>query len=282
LCRGDVYLLGEAYAFGVIWSFVFKALAVLVLRYKDKSPREWKVPFNLNWRGTELPLGLAAIFMVLFSTATLNLCTKKVATISGVAFTAVFFIIFEISERINHRKVFQRGLSADGHIDRVNLNEVDFLTPEKCACVKPRRVVVAVRDPHNLSHLKRVLEESDPDTTDVIVMTSKVAKGLHLEGRLNEPSPDDELLFTQVISVAEKVGHTVIPLMVPSNDPFYAMARAAYDLNAQELVVGKSGKFIAEIQMEKLALAWGAVRPSEGKPLRIRILNSGEYKEDIV
>ena len=31
LSRGDVYVLGEAYAFGVVWSFAFKSLAMLVL-----------------------------------------------------------------------------------------------------------------------------------------------------------------------------------------------------------------------------------------------------------
>src|SRR5262249_10323923 len=31
--RGDVYALGEAYAFGVVWSFVFKALSMVVLRF---------------------------------------------------------------------------------------------------------------------------------------------------------------------------------------------------------------------------------------------------------
>ena len=34
LSRGDVNLLGEAYAFGVVWSFFMKSLSVLVLRYK--------------------------------------------------------------------------------------------------------------------------------------------------------------------------------------------------------------------------------------------------------
>jgi len=34
---GNVYTLGEAYAFGVIWSFVSKTLAMVVLRFKDKS-----------------------------------------------------------------------------------------------------------------------------------------------------------------------------------------------------------------------------------------------------
>src|SRR5262249_7297124 len=31
--QGDTLILGEAYAFGVVWSFVFKALAMVVLRF---------------------------------------------------------------------------------------------------------------------------------------------------------------------------------------------------------------------------------------------------------
>ena len=34
--RGDVIMLGEAYAFGVVWSFVFKTLSMVVLRFKDR------------------------------------------------------------------------------------------------------------------------------------------------------------------------------------------------------------------------------------------------------
>ena len=46
--RGNVYVLGEAYAFGVVWSFAFKSLAMFVLRYKraGRADREWKVPLN--------------------------------------------------------------------------------------------------------------------------------------------------------------------------------------------------------------------------------------------
>src|SRR5439155_1911130 len=92
--RGETYTLGEAYAFGVIWSFAFKALAVLVLRFKDKSPREWKVPLNIRLESNEIPLGLGIITVLLFSVAGINLITKEVATISGVAFTLVFFLLF--------------------------------------------------------------------------------------------------------------------------------------------------------------------------------------------
>ena len=46
--RGDVILLGEAYAFGVVWSFVFNTLSMVVLRFKDRTPREFVVPFNIR------------------------------------------------------------------------------------------------------------------------------------------------------------------------------------------------------------------------------------------
>src|SRR3954471_19515405 len=82
--RGNTYTLGEAYAFGVIWSFAFKGLAMLVLRYTDRSHREWKVPLNLRLGGVEVPIGLAVIAAILFSIAGINLLTKQVATVSGV------------------------------------------------------------------------------------------------------------------------------------------------------------------------------------------------------
>ena len=97
LSRGDMTVLGEAYAFGVVWSFVFKALAMVVLRFKDRSPREFKVPLNFHVAGVEVPLGLILVFLVLLFTALLNLFTKEVATIGGSIFTAVFLAVFMIS-----------------------------------------------------------------------------------------------------------------------------------------------------------------------------------------
>ena len=47
LSRGDVYLLGEAYAFGVVWSFVLEGLGVLALRYQ-RHDQEYKFPVNIH------------------------------------------------------------------------------------------------------------------------------------------------------------------------------------------------------------------------------------------
>ena len=103
LSRGDVYLLGEAYAFGVVWSFAMKSLSVLVLRYKMREEREYKVPLNFHIRGVEIPVGLGLITLFLFTLAIANLLTKKVATIAGIAFTLAFFTVFVLSERYHAR-----------------------------------------------------------------------------------------------------------------------------------------------------------------------------------
>src|SRR6266700_1084710 len=66
LSRGDIFILGEAYAFGVMWSFSMKGLAVLVLRYKEPGKREFRVPLNIKFRNLEIPLGLALITITLF------------------------------------------------------------------------------------------------------------------------------------------------------------------------------------------------------------------------
>jgi amino acid transporter len=76
LSRGNVDTLGEAYAFGVIWSFAMKALSVLVLRYKRPEERQWKVPLNFHINGTEIPVGLILITSSLFLLAIINVLTK--------------------------------------------------------------------------------------------------------------------------------------------------------------------------------------------------------------
>ena len=97
-------MLGEAYAFGVMWSFAMKGLAVLVLRYKQPGKREFRVPLNLKIGNLEIPLGLGLITATLFALCIINLFTKEVATISRVAFTMILFGIFTIAERVSEAK----------------------------------------------------------------------------------------------------------------------------------------------------------------------------------
>ncbi len=52
----------------------------------------------------EIPVGLGLITLTLFALCIINLFTKQVATISGVASRSIFFVVFEISEKITKKQ----------------------------------------------------------------------------------------------------------------------------------------------------------------------------------
>src|SRR5215510_10027937 len=125
LSGGNIFLLGEAYAFGVMWSFATKGLAVLVLRYKHKGEREFRVPLNFKIGSVEIPLGLGLITLSLVGLCLINLLTKQVATISGITFTIVLFAVFSITEKSTKKRVTEHS-----ELDQFNLEASDELTPD--------------------------------------------------------------------------------------------------------------------------------------------------------
>ncbi|HWO27191.1 MAG TPA: APC family permease, partial [Candidatus Acidoferrum sp.] len=149
--RGNVYLLAALYAFGVIWSFAMKSIAVLVLRFTEPGNRAWKVPGNLHFGKTEIPVGLILISSVLLITAVVNLFTKYQATIAGVIFSAVFFTIFTISER--HVTKERHGKPEQLDQFRVYGNQE---LGSGAMGVRPGNILVAVRDPRNLYYLRHI------------------------------------------------------------------------------------------------------------------------------
>ena len=167
LSHGNVYLLGEAYAFGVVWSFVMKGLAVLVLRYKQPGPREFHVPLNFKLGKTEIPVGLGLITLTLLAIAIMNLFTKQVATISGVAFTLVLFGVFTASERIGHRKGIPHT-----ELDQFHLAAGEDITPKRLGC-RPGNILVFLRDYNTLYPLERVLKRVNLAKQDVWFFTSE-------------------------------------------------------------------------------------------------------------
>jgi amino acid transporter len=254
--RGNVYVLGEAYAFGVIWSFAFKGLAMLVLRFKDHSPREWKVPFNLKLDGNEIPLGLGIIAALLFSIAGINLITKQVATISGIAFTLVFFTIFLVSERINERK---RGAAAHVEVDQFRLQPQEIVSNETVE-VRPGNALCLVRDYNTLDHVRKALDVTHTGKRDLVVMTVQVMKGPdtgyeHI-GEQHLFTNYEQLLFSRVISLAEKAGKHVGLLVVPSSNIFDAIVHTAAHLDSADIWAGRSSVMTPEEQAKRVGDAW--------------------------
>jgi nucleotide-binding universal stress UspA family protein len=272
ISRGDMILLTEAYAFGVVWSFVFKALAMVVLRFKDRSPRDYKVPLNVRVGNVEVPLGLGLIFLVLLFTALLNLFTKEVATGGGILFTVVFLTIFMLSERYHEKK--RQG--AHHHLEQFNQQTTAEVTPDSLGLNKHYRKLVSIRSTQNLFMLEKALAETDPETTGVVVMTAKVLPPLASQGApydTNDLDSYDQQLMTAVVERAEKAGKEVKPLIVPTNNPLHAVLNTAKDLQAHELIMGASNKYTADEQLEQIAFYWISLHDGNPAPLTVRILS---------
>ncbi len=255
ISRGNVYLLGEAYAFGVMWSFFMKALSVLVLRYKRPEEREWKVPLNLRLGRTEIPIGLGLITLALFFLATINVLTKQVATISGVTFTIIFFVIFELSERYHHRRKAQHG----PEMEKFRMEVSDDLSMDSVA-VRPGNVIVAVRNPNRLDHLKKVLEKTDTRKIDIVALSVRVLNPAGSGEYALEPNQifgDDETrIFSKVVTLAEKAGKPVKLLAVPATDRNLAGMQIAQKLESSRLVAGQSAVMDTDEQARLVGMAW--------------------------
>jgi amino acid transporter len=269
--RGDVYLLGEAYAFGVVWSFFMKSLGVLVLRY-HRTDQEYKTPVNFRIGGREIPVGLIVTTLILLFVGLANLFSKQVATIYGVSFTVALFIVFTVSERVNAKK---RALRA-GALEEFNLDMRPDVTAETIQN-RPGCVLVAVRDYNHMAHFKSVLEKTNLRRHDIVVMTVRPISAGAGEYELAENqifSDYEKELFSRVVTMAEKEGKTADLLVVPGVDPFDAMVQTAAKLQASRLVTGVSPRMDSDELARRIGLAWERL-PEPRHPFSLEIIAPG-------
>jgi amino acid transporter len=275
--RGNIIILGEAYAFGVIWSFTFNSLAMLVLRWKYHGERGWKVPPNITIGKTEIPLGLISVFLVLLSTALVNLATKSVATVSGIVFAAAFFVIFSVSERQNKKR---HAITARQMRDHFQMEHQDTVSRESAA-LRPGGVMVTMRDVANPVALKWTLGRTNTDEKDVVVISVRmmgVGGPEFLSPEQQSFSEHEQMVFTKAVSVAESFGKKVSLLVVPAGDVFAALAQGANSLEMDTVVSGVSTSMTAEDQAFRMGQAWEALPEPKRQFNYYVIAQSGETK----
>jgi len=268
LSRGDMVLLGEAYAFGVVWSFALKALGVLALRFQ-RHDQEYKVPFNIHIAGKEIPIGLGVTTLVLLATAVANLFSKQYATKFGIAFTIGFFILFTISEKINLRR------HKEAHSNPLEEFNLDYQPQVETESVhaRPGSVLVAVRNRDNMSHLRRTLQRTNLRRNDIVVMTVRPL-GPDSEYDLKDDQvfgSDEKSLFTDVVNMAEKEGKPVELLVVPAINPFDALVQTADQLKVSRLITGVSPRMTSDELARQIGLAWERL-PEPRHPFSLEII----------
>ncbi len=256
LSRGDVTFLANLYAFGVIWSFSMKGIAVLVLRYTHPQDREYRVPLNPVVFGVEVPIGLGLITLVLLAIAIINLFTKPDATIAGLTFSALLFTVFEISE---HRVRKRQAGASHVELDQFNLAPEAELTPTSVG-VAPGNILVPVSTYYALYHLEAVLRRVRSHDAEVVVlhvrMLRRAASGEYDLAPDQLFSTIEQLLFTKVLAVAEKEGKPVRLAVAAANDLWEGILRTAANLDSSSIVCGSSSKMPVTEQARAIGLSW--------------------------
>jgi len=279
ISRGDVYVLGEAYAFGVVWSFAMKSLGVLVLRFTEPEIKRWKVPLNFRIRGIEVPVGLIFVTTVLFLLALINMLTKPTATISGVIFITVLFAAFTVSEKRHEpkKKIGARRVIEEGELERFRLETRENLSPESLG-VRPGNILVVVLAPYGLRHLEKTLEEIDPHNVDVVVLVVNVnaPESVDLDKQPDQVvGPCETLVFSRVVHIAEKIGKPVSLIAVAGKEPYELILEAARKLRSSRVVIGASSTISADEQKRQSCQAWEHLPPPR-PTLRLEIVPSND------
>ena len=160
---------------------------------------------NVKVGNVYFPIGLSLIFLVLLITAILNFFTKEVATIGGIGLHR------GVRHGVHHLRAAPREDAGDGgnqghhqHTEQFNRATTEEVTPTSLGFTKPYRKLVSIRSVQNLFMLEKALDETDPETTNVVVMTAKVAPvGEIAPAEQGELDAYDQKLMTAVVDKAE-------------------------------------------------------------------------------
>jgi hypothetical protein len=205
----------------------------------------------------EIPVGLGLITLLLFAMCFINLFTKQVATVSGVAFTIIFFAVFTISEHVTHKH-------GTGHadLDMFNVEPGDSLTPEGLG-VRPGNVLVMIRNYNTLDNLAAVLRRVHPKEKDVVVLhlrlLGRASAGEHELNADELFSVNEQQLFTHALAVAEKMGKTIHLAVAPATQKWDGILRAAQSLQSTTIALGMSSWRAVADEARIAGLAWEAL-----------------------
>ncbi len=234
ISRGDVYMLGEAYAFGVVWSFAMKALSVLVLRYKQPGGREWKVPLNFHIGKTEIPLGPDGDHGGAVRAGHHQRAHQEGGD----------HLRREFHHRLLHRLRAVRDLqpetqggarAGDGEIPAGYARRI-CQRERRSACGRATcwwRCAI----PTACSTWQRILDKTDTRKMDIVVLSvrqvTQAGSGEHALDTGQIFSEDETNVFTHVVTLAEKAGKHVELMVVPGTDPYEAVVQTAARLQSR-------------------------------------------------
>jgi magnesium transporter len=260
---GRVQWIAHAYGATLAWTLLLK-VAVLVRLRRPREDSPFRVPLNLG-AFREWPLGLWAIGAAVAATWLAMVLSGDAPTIgaslalAGIAFTFAAASRRALPVQPDEADTF-RLLPSTG----LSLSEVR---------ARPGCVLVAVRNPHSLSHVAHAIQAARG--RDVVVMTARLlgVDAEYEDPRDPKPTTNERVLFSNIVAMAEHHGRTVRLLIVPSYSVSEAVVDAVLRLQASEVYVGESSTLSSEAQAARLGEAWEKAPATALHGVRLVILH---------
>ena len=249
--NGDVQWLARMYAFGVVCSAIFKVAALVRYRFLRREKRAYRVPVNVTLKGTEWPLGLVAVGVLLAVPGAALLVMLDPPTLASAALMITLTLGLVISER---------RLTATPSATTVGLDEFQLLPSDDVDLqqvdARPGNFLVPVRKPHAMTHLVAALRAAGD--RDVVAMTVRLVGVDVPDDPTVRPhaTEDERRLLSAVIAAAEREGRAVRLMIVPGINVFDSVTETALRLASSEIHVGESETLAASEQARLLGEAW--------------------------
>jgi amino acid transporter/nucleotide-binding universal stress UspA family protein len=234
---GNLRLLGEMYAFGLLGAFVLSSLGVDVVRWRE------------GMRGPYFWVGVATTAMVLVSWC-VNLVTKQTATIFGGGLTALgmavaigaqqkrfqdfFYALPFVSRRAAERIVEAHEVTEEVP-ELISLHDAAQLQP-----LYPSTTLVALRGPNAMLVNEAIRRERGRGGTTVYAIYVEERPGLFVGGAATEPDQEGRNTLLFAARVAQGEGATLLPVWTISPSATEGIARAARELNVDTVMMGVS------------------------------------------
>jgi magnesium transporter len=261
---GEVGWLARAYAVGIVWSAVLKALALIRYRFSRPGPRAYHVPLNVRVGGREWPLGMILTAAAVAVPGLVLLLAGDPASIAGVALVAGVAIMLVVSERSTAAHPDRPDVALDA-FQLLPSGEADLTHIE----ARPGNLLVPVRKPGTLTHLLAALRVAG--TRDVVAMTVRLVGVDVPDDPLAKPrtTDDERRVFSAVVALAEREARPVRLLIVPGVNVFDSVVETAVRLGSAEIHVGESETLSADDQARLLGDAWERAPEARGLDARL-------------
>ena len=260
---GRVHWLAGGYAVAIAVTVVLKVGVVLRLRRSRAVALPYRVPLNARVAGHELPLGLLLPGLACIGSAVAMLAIGDVPSIATAALLGALFLSFTILGRDSESTAVTDEQET---FDVLPSAELSLAHVE----ARPGNVLVLVRNPYSQAHVTGALQA--PGDRDIVVMTVRMLGTDVPEDASNDtpPTPAEQRLLSEVLTVAERHARHVRLLIVPANNVFDAIVATSVRLRSSEVHVGESSTLSADQQARLLGDAWE--RAAKPEPLDVRLV----------